>query len=39
MRVRNAFTHDKKELLFEAKQLFLLRVGLAVSLKLNLAKF
>ena len=30
-RVRNAFTHDKKEHLFEAKQLFLLSVGLAVG--------
>ena len=37
-RVRNAFTHNKKESLFEAKQLFLLSVGLALLLKLNLTK-
>ena len=38
-RVRNAFTHDKKASLFEAKQLFLLSVGLALLLKLNFSYF
>ena len=37
-RIRNAFAHYKKEPLFEANQLYLLSVGLAVSLKINLSK-